>query len=192
MDSYNLNFETEELLKNINDKYILIPTNAGIGVNNKKTWIKDLPSIVSDISLQLKKFFEISNKRKLVFSLYNFEEGVRTLQIHPQNYNVVDRIIISTVDDQMKTSKGEKINMKSWEAYYIPKKFKQSTDIYFDNSLTYKLNGVKVKREKEKRYIMVFEYYFNKDEILDIKSLFENNDDNKVDDMVNDFLKLKI
>jgi hypothetical protein len=180
MESYNLSFETEDLKKDLeNSKNFIID-------KNKKSWLKNYPNIISDIDIQLRKFFDINEKRRLVFSIYQLEEGLRSLQIHPQNYNVVDRIIISSVDDQMKTSKGEKLNMKSWEACYIPKKFKQNTDIYFDNSSTFKKNNVKIKRDKKDRYIMVFEYFFNKNELTDITSFFEK--DNTVDDMVNDFL----
>lgn len=158
MESYSLAFETEELIKSINENKNHL--NSG----NRKAWLNTYPEVVEEIDTQLRKYFEIPYDRKLVFSFYSINDiNNSSLKIHNEKENVVNRIVISTVDDEMKTNKGKTYSLNNWEAYILPSKFKFSTDIYFDKRIKNK-KFRKIVTNNE-RYIMVFEYIFNKNEI---------------------------
>jgi len=159
MESYSLSFDEEEFLKNINlcDGYIYN--------EDRKTWIKNYPSIVKEIDEQLRKYFDISTSKRLVFSWYNSDK--KNYKLHQEKENICDRIIISSQDDSMKTNKGKKHNINSWEAYLLPFNYRISTDIYIDNKRK-KTEGRKIINSKNN--ILIFEYMFNKN---DFKNLFK-------------------
>ena len=141
MDSYSLSFGTEELIKSINQNENYL--NSG----NRKAWLSKYPEVVGEIDAQLRKYFEIPDDRKMVFSLYSISniEG-SSLKIHQEKENVVNRIIITSNDDEMKTNKGKIYPLNSWEAYMVPSKFKFSTDLYFNKKI--KIKNTKLRQRK--------------------------------------------
>jgi len=181
MDSFNLAFEKEELLESVNNN------KNYINSKDRKAWLSNYPEIVLEIDQQLRKYFEINNSRRLVFSIYNFSNS-NMIKIHQEKDNVVNRIVISTEDDKMKASNGKNYNLNSWEAYMLPSKFKSRTDIYFQKKIKQKNKFRSTNtRKNTDRYIMIFEYFLVKSEINEIFSNFKKDQD--VESSVNDFLK---
>jgi hypothetical protein len=188
MESYNLAFDNQELIDGLRTSTSFIKSK------DRKAWMKDFPQIVEEMDSQLRKYFEIPKDRKLVFSLYPFDQSTsNTVKIHPEKENVVNRVIISTSDDQMKTSRGKVYDMNSWEAYMVPGKFKFNTDIYFDKKVKMKTNfrGLRQRKKDPNRFVLVFEYVFNQSEISQfINSLSNNNNESdiEIDESVDSFL----
>ena len=181
MDSFSLAFEREELLDSLRNNENFISSKY------RKAWLNEYPEIVLEIDQQLRKYFEINNSRKLVFSIYNFSDS-KMIRIHREKDNVVNRIIISTSDDQMKASNGKNYKLNSWEAYMLPNKFKNRTDVYFQKKIKQKNKFRSANTSKNiDRDIMVFEYFLDKSEINEIFSNFQKDED--VEDSVNNFLK---
>lgn len=185
MESYSLAFETEELIKDINGNKNYFQSG------NRKAWLNNYPLIIQEIDIQLRKYFEIPDDRKMVFSFYplnNIKEN--SLKVHQEKENVINRIVISTINDEIKTNKGKNYLINSWEAYMMPSKFKFSTDIYFNKKI--KLKNTKLRQRKintnNERYILIFEYIFNRNEINKILNFDNFKQDIDVDDSVNSFL----
>jgi hypothetical protein len=183
MESYSLSFETTELLESLNKNFIVS--------KDRKAWIKNKPTIILEIDQQLRKFFDINKSRESIFSLYEFKENTKNIQIHQQKHNVVNRILISTSEDQMKTNKGKTYQMNKWEAYAVPQEFRNNNDIYFDNKVL-KVKGNLRQRKKDKnRYVLVFEYIFNRSEIGELLEQISGvniEEDLEIDTTVDSFL----
>lgn len=182
MESFNLAFETKELMVSINENKNFIISK------DRKAWFNNYPKVIDEINDQLRKYFKIPIDRKMVFSFYEMKN--KNLKIHQEKENIVNRIIISTIDDEIKTNKGDTYLLNSWEAYILPTKFKNSTDIYFNKKIkNKKLNGLRQRKifNDSERFIMVFEYVFNKEEISKFLN-FNNESTDEIDESVKCFL----
>ena len=180
MDSYNLAFEEEELLESLNNNQSYIESK------DRKAWLSNYPSIVLEIDQQIRKYFEINNCRKLVFSIYNFQNN-NILKIHKEKENVLNRVVITTSSEELRASNGKVYKINPWEAYILPEKFRSKTDIYFQKKLKQKNKfRTNISLQKKDRYILIFEYIFNNSEIDNILNNFQKDKD--VDETVEEFL----
>lgn len=183
MESYSLAFETQEALDSIRKNNDFLKSDL------RKVWLKKYPEIVKEIDEQLRKYFQIPNNRKLVFSFYEVKK--ETLKIHSERDNVVNRIVIPTLDDEMKTNKGKVYDLNSWEAYLMPAKFKLSTDIYFPTKIKNKVKRENLRRRivnNNERFVLVFEYNFNKNELNNFFDIDNQEDKIEIDESVDCFL----
>ena len=152
MDSYCLNFENTELQESLKDNRHYIYDGK------RKTWIREHPEIVLEIDSQLRKYFDIKDVRKLVFSLYELKDVTRLFRIHDPKENVVNRIVISTSERDFKTNKGKIFHFNSWEAYNVPQKINDPITLYVDKI---KANFRESVKTKTSEMVLVFEYMFN-------------------------------
>lgn len=187
MESYSLSFETKEFIEGLEGD------NNFIVSKDRKAWLRKYPEIVKEIDIQIRKFFNINDKRELVFSLYQFGEDSKNIQIHQQTQSVVNRVIISTSEDEMKTTRGKTYPMAKWEAYEIPQKFRDKVDIFFSNKIKIKndFRGLRQRKKDKNRYVLVFEYIFNRSEVADLIDKLTGVDveeDLEIDTTVDSFL----
>ena len=183
MESYSLAFETQEAVDSIRKNNDFLKSDL------RKVWLKNYPEIVKEIDEQLRKYFQIPANRKLVFSFYEVKK--ETLKIHSERDNIVNRIVIPTLDDEMKTNKGKVYDLNSWEAYLMPSNFKLSTDIYFPAKIKNKIKRENLRRRivnNNERFVLVFEYNFNKNELNDFFNIDNQEDKIEIDESVDCFL----
>jgi hypothetical protein len=177
--SYSLSFETKEFLESV-DENILNQTSSVLG-KERRAWFKGpYPDVVNEIDKQLRDYFEIDEDNKLIFSLYHPPKKVdgkfetKTTKLGTSKENILNRIIICTVPEQVEITfgkaHGEKMLMKTWEAYQSPPFVGAIMDYIFENKNHMQLEAKKgfrsTRRSKkiENRHILVFDYLVsNKD-----------------------------
>jgi hypothetical protein len=185
--SYSLSFETKEFLESVDDNI----TNKASSVLGKerRAWFKgSFPTIVDEIDKQLRDFFEISEENRLIFSLYSPPQKIngkyenKNTILNNIKENILNRIIICTIPEQVEITigkaNGEKMTMKSWEAYQSPPLIGGMMDYIFENKNhihTEAKKGFRSTRRTKKienRYILVFDY------------LVSNKDMEKLEDLI--------
>lgn len=177
--SYSLSFETKEFLNSVDDN-IVNQTSSVLG-KERRAWFKEpYPEIVGEIDKQLRDYFELAEDNRLVFSLYHPPKKVdgkyesKTTTLNNSKDNILNRIIICTVPEQVEITfgkaHGEKMLMKPWEAYQSPPFVGAIMDYIFENKNHMHMEARKgfrsTRRSKkiEDRYILVFDYLVsNKD-----------------------------
>lgn len=196
--SFGLSFETKEFLDNI-DENIHNSADSSIEANGRRAWLKEnKPQVVNEIDNQLRKYFDIDAKNKLVFSLYKPPEEVNgkfkepELKVKDQNENILTRIIISTINEQVglsfSGSQEENMLLKSWEAYQTPPLFGGLLEYTFPNKKNIVIEARKgfrtVKRSKKinERYILVFDYMITKKDLELLSNSLKNIDPSKSGD----------
>jgi hypothetical protein len=181
-DSYSLCFETKELVDSLDSD-----SSPALETDGKKTWFKEKkPTVVDEIDKQIRKNFDIGTKNKMVFSVYyppSDQKG--TTVISDQKENVISRVLVSTINEQMqvafKSRSSEKIEMKQWVAYQTPPLVGGMLKYTFENSNNMTMEAKKGFRSVRKvkkigeRYIMVFDYIIEKDDIGKITSLLKGS-----------------
>lgn len=145
MESFSLSFQTEEIVDSLNDKFIKS--------KDRKAWFKNYPEIITEIDIQLRKYFQIG-KEKLLFSLY---ENNSNLKIHEKKDNISQRIIIST-SNKILFVKNKKIKLQAWDAYLTDSICMTREELFF-------------RKGKEKEFILIFEYI---SDLKQITELFKN------------------
>jgi len=198
--TFSLSFETKEFLDDIDDNVHNTP-DSSLETDERRAWLKeDKPALVKVIDRQLRRNFDIPEKNKMVFSLYSppKEEGGKfikpSLVIKDQNENILTRIIISTVMEQVELTIGnseeEKMMMKPWEAYQTPPLFGGVLGYTFHNQKNIVMEARKgfrqVRRSKKvnERYLLVFDYIITKD---DLDKLSEGLQNIKTDNIKHNF-----
>ena len=173
INSFNLSFNTEEFLEDI-DNNVHSSSNSVLG-KERRAWFKaPYPSIVTEIDKQLRNYFNINEDNKLIFSLYHPPKKIdgkfveKETIIKNQKDNIFNKIIISTVPEQVEitlgSSQGEKLNMTSWTAYQSPPLVGGMLDYIFENKRHMQMEAKKgfrsIRRSKkiDNRYILMFDY----------------------------------
>lgn len=189
INNFNLSFTTQELkemLEKEQDNFIQSKGRISSLMNH--------PELVITMDKQLRKYFSISEDKKMVFSVYRPEDNQGDyLEIHQQKENISDRIFICTQEDNIQlrfTSVEESFHIKPWEAYQMPSLLSQMIEIIFRNNGSFGnapkkgFRSVKKSRVPNKRYIMFFEYIYTKDDLdklsTSFKGLFEKKEDAQV------------
>lgn len=184
--SYSLSYTTDEFVKRIEEDLEKFPFLLTEG---RKTWFKDKPVIVNEIDKQLRKNFNIKESNKLVFSMYMPPEIIngkimkKETLISDQKENVLVRIIISTIDEHMQIEvmgkESDKIEMRQWIAYQTPPLLGNMFKYKFENTKFIVLPAKKGFRSMRKskainrRYILVFDYIVNDEDIKDLTETIE-------------------
>jgi len=171
--SYALSFDTKEFLESVDDNV----NNCASSVMGKerRAWFNgSCPGVVDEIDKQLRSYFDIKEESKLIFSLYYPPKSIdgkfidKETKIANKKDNIFNRIFVCTVPEQveitMGKSIGEKMLLKSWEAYQSPPLVGGMLDYIFENKKHMHLEarkGFRSTRRSKKiddRYIMVFDY----------------------------------
>lgn len=179
--SFSLCFETKEFIESVEAN-----TNVVVGKERKAWFKKPFPSIVDEIDEQLRAAFNIGNNR-LIFSLYsppeknNGKYDKKETVIENSNENVMYRIIISTIQDQVELTLGksgsEKMMLRPWEAYKTPDMLASVLTMTFENKRNMQIEAKKgfrtLQRSKkiDERYILVFDYLLSKNDLEELTKL---------------------
>lgn len=185
MDSYNLGYTTKELLESVEENVSSNPESS-IFSNGKRAWFKDVrPKVLSQIDIELRKYFNISETNKSTVCLYyppNMDE--KTMIIKDRNENVINRILVSTIREYPEISignlQGEVVTLNSWTAYKSPNMIGGMLNYSFSNSKSYVTPAKKGFRQVRKtknvcdRYVLVFDYLINKEDLLQLGESLKN------------------
>lgn len=185
-ESYCLSYQTEEFLNKLEDD---IDQNPFLLTEGRKTWFKEKPAIINEIDKQLRSYFKLKNNNKLVFSLYLPPKDNKETIISDQKQNVLTRIIISSIDEYMNIGvmgkESDKIKFDKWTAYQTPPLVGGILKYKFDNSkyvtLPQKKGFRSVRKIKpiSKRYILLFDYIINEEDLKELSDNFKSFQNNK-------------
>lgn len=185
-ESYSLSYTTDEFVNKLEEDMEKFPF---LLTDGRKTWFKEKPKIVDDIDKQLRKNFSIKDINKLVFSLYlppiNHEGNIinKETLISDQKENVLTRIIVSTIDEQLQVGimdrESDKIECKTWVAYQTPPLIGGILKYKFENSKFISMPPKKGFRSHKKskiigkRYILLFDYIVDDEDMKELTSALE-------------------
>lgn len=180
INSFSLSFDTDEFKKNVEDN-IHSHASSVLG-KERRAWFKEpRPSIVNEIDQQLRKYFDIKEDNKLIFSMYYPPKMVdgkflnKETIIKSNKESVFNRIIICTITEQVEMTLGkaigEKLLMSPWVAYQSPPLVGGMIDYIFKNKNHMLLEAKKgfrsTRRSKkiEDRYILMFDYLVSQNDM---------------------------
>lgn len=157
---YNIE-EIHDCLHNLTEQ------NSGVFSHDKRAWFpkNERPKLIKDIESQLRTAFRVNENTECVVCIYYPPTNKSNkLLIKDKNPNVLNRVIISTVNELATLefqSASDQLYFKNFTAYALPEMTASCLSISFDNSKIIKLPARKGHRSKkitkniDNRYIIV-------------------------------------
>ena len=207
METFNLSFETKELLESISDNLINNP-ESNVYSKGKRAWFKETkPTIINQIDRQLRKRYEIDEQNNLVACIHYPPEINDTgkimekrLTIKENKQNVLHRFIISTVHETCDVTFGmtspETFEMRPWNSYKVPEmvggmlvyEFKNEKNLIIPPKKGFR--QVRKSKNIKDRYVIVLDYIISKKQYDELHSLISNKkEENQEDEAITNALE---